>query len=95
MSNAGLEALERGLPLLLSRCGGLDAYVSSRIGWVVTPGDVDDLSLALKSALATSLYDLASMGRAARALVEDTFDMAVVGRRYEGLFQALLEGRQA
>ena len=95
MSNAGLEALERGLPLIISRCGGLDSYINSQIGWVVAPEKVDDLSLALKSALAAAPDDLVSMSRAARALVEDTFDMAVVGRRYEGLFQALLEGRQA
>src|SRR5690606_21832999 len=33
MSNAGLEAMERGLPLIMTRCGGLDRYVSSDIGW--------------------------------------------------------------
>src|SRR5690606_27287192 len=33
MSNAGLEAMERSLPLIMTRCGGLDRYVSSDIGW--------------------------------------------------------------
>jgi glycosyltransferase involved in cell wall biosynthesis len=93
LSNAGLEAMERGLPLLLSRCGGLDRYVDADMGWTVEPEDVDGLVAALASALSAGPERLRSMGRNARALAEHAFDMRIVARRYVALFEALRGGR--
>lgn len=90
MSNAGLEAMERGLPLILSRCGGLDRYVTTEMGWVVSPGDEASLADALSSALSLDVDELSRMGIRARECVVATFDMGVVAKRYLDLFQSLV-----
>lgn len=91
MSNAGLEAMERGLPLVLSSCGGLDRHVDGEMGWVVPPGDEVALAAALDAVLATDPKRLTAMGSSARRCVEDNFDIRVVGQRYLALFEQLRE----
>ena len=94
MSNAGLEAWERGLPLLLTRCGGLDAYVTERTGWVVEPGNPKALAAALVQALATERSNLEAMGRACRSMVEGRFSMTAIAGRYAQLFEGLVHARR-
>jgi glycosyltransferase involved in cell wall biosynthesis len=89
MSNAGLEAMERGLPLVISRCGGLDRYVRADMGWVVPKEDEAALAVALEQALAAGQERLAAMGAAARHCVEQHFDMQTVAKRYLELFEQL------
>lgn len=93
MSNAGLEAMERGRAMLLTRCGGLDEFVSSRQGWVVEPGDIDALAQAISQALSADTETLALMGASNRSTVEDQFDMNLVAMRYLDLFRHLLDTR--
>ena len=90
LSNAGLEALERALPIVATACGGLDRYLSPDTGWVVPPDDAAALSQALRSALSTSAEDLSRMGHAARHLAEAHFDMRVVSAQYLELFARLM-----
>jgi glycosyltransferase involved in cell wall biosynthesis len=94
LSNAGLEAMERALPLILPRCGGLDHSVDPHVGWVVEPGDAGALAGAIAEALAVDPARRARMGEEARRRVEREFDMAVVASRYAALFAALQEGRR-
>jgi glycosyltransferase involved in cell wall biosynthesis len=89
MSNAGLEAMERGLPLILTRCGGLDRHVGPEMGWVVPPEDEEALSGALSAALALDVDALYGMGMRARECVVKAFDMKIVAKRYLALFEAL------
>lgn len=91
LSNAALEALERGLPILTTRCGGIDVFLDQRTGWQVDAGDVAGLADALRRACATPRDTLAEMGRAARALAEREFDMQRVARRYLELFTDLVD----
>jgi len=93
LSNAAIEAMERGLPMVLTRCGGIDHYVDAGTGWVVEVGDVDGLAAALTHASEAGTPALISMGRAARAVAEREFDMDVVAHRYLALFEALLTRR--
>ncbi|HET6435316.1 MAG TPA: glycosyltransferase family 4 protein [Xanthomonadaceae bacterium] len=93
LSNAGLEAMERALPLVLTRCGGLDHYVDPSVGWVVASEDASAFAGALAEALAATPARRARMGLEARRRLEHEFDMAVVAARYAALFQALHEGR--
>src|SRR5690606_7036866 len=88
-SNAGLEAMERGLPLIMTRCGGLDRYVDSDTGWVVPVEDEAALADALLQAMAAGSEGLARMGARARSCVEREFDIRVVGARYLDLFDRL------
>lgn len=81
MSNAGLEAMEAGLPLLLTRCGGIDTYVGPDIGWVCTPDDGNALHAELLRMFETPDAELLAMGRHARACVEREFEMQAIARR--------------
>lgn len=81
MSNAALEAMESGLPILLTMCGGIDTWIDDGIGWRCHPEDADDLFAALCRLLDTPAADLLAMGRRARQLVEREFEIGAVARR--------------
>lgn len=86
MSNAGLEAMERGLPLIVTRCHGLDRYVTPDMGWLVDPDDEQALANALLDALAKRPEELTKMGGRCRDLVERDFDISRTAARYGELF---------
>jgi len=88
-SNAGLEAMERGLPLILTQCGGLDLYVDANSGWVVPPGDPVALAQSISQALITPADRLSAMGASARDCVERNFDILIIADRYIALFDRL------
>jgi glycosyltransferase involved in cell wall biosynthesis len=81
MSNAALEAMESGLPVLLTACGGIDTWIDDGIGWRCRPEDPDDLFAALCRLLDTPPAELLAMGRRARQLVEREFEIGAVARR--------------
>ena len=85
MSNAALEAMEAGLPLLLTQCGGIDTYVDETIGWLSEPEDSDSLFDALCRLLDAPDSELLVMGRRARSLVERNFEIGAVGRQNAAL----------
>lgn len=89
MSNAALEAMEAGLPLLVTQCGGVDLHVDPSMGWVVAPGDVDALAEALRAALDTAADALTGMGLHARGKAEEAFSIESTARRHLELFASL------
>ena len=78
MSNSALEAMEAGLPVLCTRCGGIDAYVDGEAGWVCDPDSVEGLTEALLQMFGTSDDEVLRLGRRARALVEQRFAIEAV-----------------
>lgn len=88
-SNAALEAMESAMPVLVTRCGGLDTYVGAGMGWVVEPGDAAGLAAALRAALAAPAQTLEAMGRRCRSEVEAKFDLSAVAARNLELFTSL------
>lgn len=78
MSNSALEAMEAGLPVICTRCGGIDAYLEGEAGWVAEPNSVDSLLDAMMQMFATSDDEVLRMGRRARALVESRFAIEAV-----------------
>ncbi len=94
MSNAGLEAMERGLAMLMTRCGGLDAYIDSSMGWLAEPEDVKGLATALSQALSATPQAIAAMGARNRACVEENFALDLIARRYLDLFDHLHKGNR-
>lgn len=94
MSNAGLEAMERGLAVLITRCGGLDTYVEPDMGWTIPADDEDALANALGTAIGSPSESLSDMGQRNRAFALQHFDIQVIAARYVELFQRVIETRQ-
>lgn len=94
MSNAGLEAMERGLAMVMTRCGGLDTYIQPDMGWLVAPEDASALATAMQRALAANVSALAAMGERNRACALQRFGLPQIAARYLSLFESLLTTRQ-
>jgi glycosyltransferase involved in cell wall biosynthesis len=81
MSNSVLEAMEAGLPVVLTHCGGIDTYVDARTGWTCDPEDLPALVGAVNAMLDTPATELLAMGHRARDLVEAEFEIESIARR--------------
>jgi glycosyltransferase involved in cell wall biosynthesis len=89
MSNAALEAMERSLPLVLTRCGGIDRYIEADMGWLAEPDDEVTLAKALSQALAATPDTLSAMGARCREAIESHFDIRNTSKAYIELFEQL------
>lgn len=90
MANAALEAMEAGRPLILSKCGGLDNYINSSMGWLAELESSESLYTCLVSALATDATTLNKMGIQNQAFVLNNFEITYIAKRYLQLFQSLI-----
>ncbi|MDH5831324.1 glycosyltransferase family 4 protein [Luteimonas sp. M1R5S18] len=93
MSNSALEAMEAGLPVLCTSCGGIDRSVQEGAGWVCAASDPDDLSRALREMLSETGDAWLEKGRQARLLVEQRFRIAEVAARNLELLHDLAKAR--
>jgi len=84
-----LEAMAHRRAVVATRAGGLPDKVHPENGWLVPPGDPSALAAAISGALANR-ERLASMGAAARALVEREFSWRIAGARTVALYADLL-----
>lgn len=92
MSNAALEAMEAGLPVLCTRCGGIDTSVEGGAGWTCSPDDLDALDVALATMLAEPDDVWLARGRRARAIVEARFAMEGVAAANLSLIERVARG---
>lgn len=88
MPNVMLEAAAGARPFVAAAAGGMaDWLVNGQHGFVFAPGDADACARALVAAVRTRDEDLARMGHAARALLEDGLDERTEARRYLGVLE--------
>lgn len=88
LSNAALEALGAGLPVLCTRCGGIDAYLDEATGWVceATPSS---LAVALREAAGLPAAEWEERSRRSRALAEARFAIEACAAEHVALFSRL------
>ena len=91
MSNSALEAMEAGLPVLATRCGGIDEHVlDADAGWLCEPGSVPELRRALLEMFAAPSQELLLRGARARLRVERDFEIGAVAARNLDLMSAIV-----
>jgi glycosyltransferase involved in cell wall biosynthesis len=90
LSNAALEALACGLPCLLSRCGGLDTFLTKETGWVFDAHDPEEMGSVLGEALRIAPARWRAMSGACRELVRTQFSLEAIADRNITIFEELV-----
>jgi glycosyltransferase involved in cell wall biosynthesis len=81
-----LEAMACGKPTVISNNGGMpDAVVDGETGYIVPPGDIDALAGALTKLIGDP-GKAREMGRKGRDRIAQLFEIGVITRAYEQLF---------
>ena len=89
MPGVVLEAMANGLPVIGTRCGGVEDIIKPGTGWLVRPEDPAALAQALDEALSTSPERLREMGEHARELMSRRFRIEDVAAAHIRLFADL------
>lgn len=88
-----LEAMSHSLPIIASHTGGLPDKVfpegPNHNGWLVQPGNAQDLAKKLKNTLELAPNILAELGQNSRRLVETRFSWEVAAQQTLELYQTL------
>jgi glycosyltransferase involved in cell wall biosynthesis len=93
MSNALLEAIGSGLPVVATRVGGAEDVIDDGVnGCLISPEEVADLATAV-TGLLRDRPTLRRMGRASRALAESRFAIDRISDQYESLYRYVLSRR--
>ena len=88
-SNAIIEAMAVGLPVVVTDVGGNAEAVTRNTGIVVPPRDVESLSNAVMQLL-TKREDAQQLGISAKMRVEKFFSLRKMVSEYDALFKSLL-----
>ena len=86
-----MEAMSMGIPCISTRVGGIAELIENgRNGWLIHSGDPDTL-LAVLDRLCEDPSVLAPMGEAARATIQDQFEVGKNAQRLAAIFQEHLK----
>lgn len=88
-SNAILEGMTAGLPMVVSNIGGnKEAVLNGKTGFVVEPQDLDGLAAAILD-LASNRSKAQQFGNAGRKRVKECFSLSACVDAYEELYSSL------
>ena len=82
-----MEALALGRPVITTTIAGIPELVDASCGWLIEPGNHDQLVQALAQACAASPERLNQMGEAGRAKVAALHDIRQLAARLENLIE--------
>lgn len=86
------EALACGTPVAASRIGGIPEQVrEGETGWLVEPGDAEDLRRTLDGFLSLGEAEYLEYRRRARRFAEKTIELGMISQQYRKLYEELLE----
>jgi len=89
-----VEAGAMGRPVVAFNHGGaVESVLDGKTGWLATPGDVDDLTRALASALDLSEADRARLAKRARAHITKFFSIENMCQKTMEIYDNLLQDR--
>lgn len=92
MSNALIEGAATGRPVIASNISGcLEAFEEGRTGFGFTPGNSQELILAMEKFLALPAWERAEMGRRGREKMEREFDRKLVTGEYMDEVRQILQ----
>lgn len=91
LANAALEALSLGLPVLATRCGGIDTYLDGDIGWICE-ANPQSLAAALSASANVSADDWAERSNRSRALAARSFSIERCAEAHLTLFARIVRG---
>lgn len=84
-----LEAMARGLCVVTCPVGGIPDLVDETCGLMVPPGEVEPLAEALGRVVGDTELRV-RLGAAALRRVREEFDIAVVCRRFDGIYREIV-----
>ncbi|HEY1796220.1 MAG TPA: glycosyltransferase [Stellaceae bacterium] len=87
--NAALEAMQRGLPVIVTRAVGIGDIVEASGGGIVADDTVEGLAAAMQRLL-TDADGCRSIGEAGRQHVAEHYRWAAIAPRMEALYESLL-----
>lgn len=90
LSNAILESMAAGVPVVAYQIGGNPELITKHTGLLVRPNDVEAFAEAM-GGLLNGASQRAELGRNARAFAQTNFNMDKVRGRYEELYRDLLQ----
>ncbi len=90
LSNAILESMAAGLPVVAARVGGNPELITRDRGILVAPGDQQELANAIEGLLENPAMR-AELGRNSRKFAESNFSMDTMHKRHEETYAELLE----
>jgi glycosyltransferase involved in cell wall biosynthesis len=86
-----MEAMAAGLPIVATAVGGVPNLLENgREGFIVQPGNVQDLSNAV-SCILQNRELRQSLGRAAAQRARENFDVSAMVQAYEEMYENLLD----
>jgi glycosyltransferase involved in cell wall biosynthesis len=84
-----LEALAMGKPVIASDIGGLGEVIREDVGYVVKPGDVDNLTATIRY-LYNNPKEVDRLKSNCRRFVEQNYTWSLIARRYIDLFKSCI-----
>jgi glycosyltransferase involved in cell wall biosynthesis len=94
LSNALLEAMAAGLPVVAYRVGGNAELVNEERGVLIPAGDEEGFASAVLRLLASPAMRL-QLGQNGRRFAQENFSLPSILARYDACYETLLEKRKA
>ena len=86
-----MESLALGRPVISTYIAGIPELVDAKCGWMIPAGSVDDMVIAIRSALLASPSTLSSLGREGRQRIEAEHDIDKIAKQLQKQFTLTIE----
>lgn len=85
-----MESFALGRPVISTYIAGIPELVDAKCGWIIPAGSVEDIVLAIRSALTTLPQTLTEMGKEGRSRVEQKHDLKNIAKELYEKFNSVI-----